>query len=206
MSPLAVFLTTAIICGTLAWRLSGTPLFPGGDEPHYLVITQSLLHDGDLKIEDNYSIRPVGLPILALPAFAAAGYRGVVAMLVAMAALAAALLWRWIRETTGSADAATFAWAAVALTTPYLFNLFTVYPEIPGALAVMAVNPKRVTQRAADVEVTGGEGRSFLKTTPPFITNLTRSISVISVSGFPETPTRSANLPFSTLPTWLPKS
>src|SRR5713101_6273206 len=65
---------------------------------------------------------------------------------------------------------------------------------------------ERVTQRAADVEAAGRAGRSFLKTTPPFITNLTRSISVISVSGFPETPTRSANLPFSTLPTWLPKS
>ena len=27
---------------------------PGGDEPHYLVITQSLLYDGDLKIENNH--------------------------------------------------------------------------------------------------------------------------------------------------------
>ena len=33
---------------------------PGGDEPHYLIITQSLLADGDLKIENNHSRR--GLP------------------------------------------------------------------------------------------------------------------------------------------------
>jgi hypothetical protein len=39
--------------------------------------------------------------------------------------------------------------------------------------------------------------KSFRKTTPPFITNLTRSISVMSVSGSPETATMSANLPFS---------
>lgn len=166
LSPLVVFLAGAIIFGTLAWRLSGTPLFPGGDEPHYLVITQSLLHDGDVKIENNhqrdeyrayfnrplkpdhltlgvdgqiYSIHPVGLPVLAMPAFAVGGYFGVVAMLVLMAALAAVLLWQWAREMTGSVGAATFAWAAVALTTPYLFNSFTVYPEIPGALAVMVV-------------------------------------------------------------------
>ena len=31
-----------------------SPSLPGGDEPHYLIITQSLLYDGDLKIEDNH--------------------------------------------------------------------------------------------------------------------------------------------------------
>jgi hypothetical protein len=161
---LLVFLASAIVFGAAAWRLTGTPLFPGGDEPHYLVITQSLLHDGDLKIENNhqreeyrayfnrplkpdyltrgtdgeiYSIHPVGLAVLAIPAFAVGGYRGVVAMLVLLAALAAALMWGWARDVTGSASAATFAWAASALTAPFLFNSFTVYPEIPGALAVM---------------------------------------------------------------------
>jgi hypothetical protein len=161
---LLIFLASAIIFGAAAWRLTGTPLFPGGDEPHYLVITQSLLHDGDLKIENNhqreeyrayfnrplkpdyltrgadgqiYSIHPVGLPVLAVPAFALGGYHGVVAMLVLMAALAAVLMWQWARAITGSVSAATFAWAAAALTGPFLFNSFAVYPEIPGALAVM---------------------------------------------------------------------
>jgi hypothetical protein len=164
LSPVAVFLAGAIIFGGLAWRWSATPFFPGGDEPHYLVIMQSILHDGDLKIENNhqrgdyrayysrplnphhltrgvdgeiYSVHPVGLPVLAAPAFAVGGYPGVVAMLVLIAALGAALLWQWARETTGSVGAATFAWAAVALTAPFLFNSVTVYPEIPGALAVM---------------------------------------------------------------------
>src|SRR5438094_3521847 len=94
--PFLIFLASTITFGAAAWRLTGTPLFPGGDEPHYLVITQSLLHDGDLKIENNhrqeeyrayfnrplkpdyltrgadgqiYSIHPVGLPVLAVPAF-----------------------------------------------------------------------------------------------------------------------------------------
>jgi uncharacterized membrane protein YeaQ/YmgE (transglycosylase-associated protein family) len=164
LSPLVIFLASTCVFGTVAWRLTDTTFFPGGDEPHYLVITQSLLHDGDLKIENNhrrdeyrayfnrslephylargkdgqiYSIHPVGLPVLAMPVFALGGYHAVVAMIVVMAAVAAALLWRWAREITGSMRAATFAWAAAALTAPFLFNSFTVYPEIPAALAVM---------------------------------------------------------------------
>lgn len=178
-----VFVLSAMIFGAVATRLGGTGLFPGGDEPHYLVITQSLLRDHDVKIENNhqrgdyreyfgrelrpdyltrgtdgeiYSVHPVGMPILAVPAFAIAGYWGVVAMLVLMAALAATLLWTRAREVSGSTEAATFAWAAVALTTPFLFNSFTVYPEIPGALAVMVALAWRVESTAAWVMVLRG--------------------------------------------------
>ena len=27
---------------------------PGGDEPHYLLVAQSLLKDGDIKVANNY--------------------------------------------------------------------------------------------------------------------------------------------------------
>ena len=47
----------------------------------------------------------------------------------------------------------------------------------------------------------GRDATSFFMTTPPFITNLTRSISVTSVSGLPATAMTSPNLPFSRLPT-----
>lgn len=155
---------TAAVCGAAASRLTGTVLYPAGDEPHYLVIAQSLWRDGDLKIENNhargdyteyfrqpldphyltrgadgeiYSIHPVGLPVVLAPVYAAGGYRGVVAALIAMAAGAAALAWYWVAMATGSGVAATFAWAVVALSAPYLFNTFTVYPEIAAGLAVM---------------------------------------------------------------------
>src|SRR5690606_26381382 len=118
-TPALIFVASAAIYGGVAWRLTTGEIFPYGDEPHYLVMTQSLLADGDLRIEDNhargdyreyfphelephyltrgtdgeiYSVHPVGLPVLALPAFWLAGYSGVVAMLVLMAALAATLL------------------------------------------------------------------------------------------------------------------
>ena len=47
---LAGAITLAASAAT-AWSLA--PRLPGGDEPHYLVITQSLLADGDLQIEPD---------------------------------------------------------------------------------------------------------------------------------------------------------
>lgn len=51
---LALFLGGAAVSGLAAWKLTGTALFPSGDEPHYLVIAQSLWRDGDLEIENNH--------------------------------------------------------------------------------------------------------------------------------------------------------
>ena len=42
--------------GAMVW-LSFGPRLPSGDEPHYLVIAQSLLIDGDLQIENNHRAR-----------------------------------------------------------------------------------------------------------------------------------------------------
>ena len=84
-----------------------------------------------------YSIHPVGLPVLAVPAFAAGGYRGVVWLVILLAAGTAALLWRWAFALTGSLPAATFAWAAVGLSAPFVFSSGTVYPEIPAGFCVM---------------------------------------------------------------------
>jgi hypothetical protein len=161
---IVIGLISALVCATAAARLAGTVLYPAGDEPHYLVIAQSLWRDGDLKIENNhergdyreyfrqplephyltrgsdgeiYSIHPVGLPVLLAPVYAAGGYPGVLIALIAMASCAAALAWRWVAVASGSALAATFAWAVVVLSAPYLFNTFTVYPEIAAGLAVV---------------------------------------------------------------------
>ena len=161
---IAVFVSTAAVAGLAAHRLTGTALFPSGDEPHYLVIAQSLWRDGDLKIENNhqrgdyreyfpgdldphyltrgsdaeiYSIHPIGIAVLLAPIYALAGYQGAVWALILMGALAAAIAWRWTVATLNAPGAATFAWAAIGLSAPFLFNTFTIYPEIGAALAVM---------------------------------------------------------------------
>lgn len=159
----AVLLASLVSSGLLAQRFTRTPLFPGGDEPHYLVIAQSLWRDGDLRIENNhtrgdydeyfhrpltphyltrgvdrqiYSIHPIGMPVLMTPVYALGGYDLVVWALLLLAATAMTSAWRLAWAVTGSASAATFAWAVVALGPPWIFNTFAVYPEVPAACAV----------------------------------------------------------------------
>ena len=159
----AICLTTFAAAAIAGGRLAATPLFPSGDEPHYIVMAQSLWRDGDLKIQNNhqrgdyreyyegdlephyltrgvdreiYSIHPIGIAVLMAPIYAAAGYTGVVTAWLLIASLVAAVAWRWTVAALNAPGAATFAWAAVALTAPYLLNSFTIYPEIPAALAV----------------------------------------------------------------------
>ena len=141
-----------------------SPAIPGGDEPHYLVITQSLLADGDIRIENNhrrgdyraywggdlpphvlrrgrdgemYSIHAPGLPAVVLPAFAIGGYHGVVVFLILIASAACALAWWLAWQTTGSASAAWFGWAAVTLAAPFLLESYTVFPTPPAAALVL---------------------------------------------------------------------
>jgi hypothetical protein len=169
---LLVLLSTLTLAGLAAWRLTSTPAFPGGDEPHYLVVAQSVWRDGDLNIFDNhqrgdyyeysgiqlephylrpgidggiYSIHPILMPVLMAPVYAAGGYAGVVAMLVLISSLAATIAWWWSRRQLGHAGAATFAWAAIIASAPFLLNTFTVYPETSAALAVMTAFVLAVT-------------------------------------------------------------
>ena len=160
--PLFAGVAAAMIFAAAAWGSS--PSLPGGDEPHYLVITQSLLHDGDIRIENNhrqgdyrryfpgdlpphagkrgvdgqmYSIHAPGVAALVLPAFAAGGYAGVVAFLVALSAAGCALAWWLAWRATGSAPAAWFGWAVVTVAAPFLLESFTVFPDGPAAVLVL---------------------------------------------------------------------
>ena len=132
-----------------AWQVS--PSVPGGDEPHYLVITQSLLLDGDLKIENNhtrgdyqvyyagrlaphyvrrgangeiYSIHAPGVSALVAPAFAVGGYHGAVLFLLVIAACGSALAWHLAWLASGQPSAAWFGWAAVTLSATTIFHSF----------------------------------------------------------------------------------
>ena len=140
------------------------PSLPAGDEPHYLVITQSLLEDGDLRIENNhrqrdyrsyfagdlppdfrvrgrnreiYSIHAPGVSAFVAPAFFVGGYRGVVLFLLLLSAAGSALTWHLARLLTGRDAAAWFGWAAVTCSATWVFHSFAVFPDGPGAVALL---------------------------------------------------------------------
>ena len=145
-----------------AWQLSAR--LPAGDEPHYLVIADSLVRDGDLQIENNhrahhylayfqgelkpdylrrgannqiYSIHAPGLPVLLLPVYAIAGYAGAVTLLALLSAAGSALAWRLCWTLTDNPAAAWFGWAVAALPVPVLFHATAIYPDGVGAVIVL---------------------------------------------------------------------
>ena len=153
----------AFFCGLLSWWQVSTQV-PDGDEPHYLVITQSLLKGGDLRIENNhrqldfrryfpedlqpdfrvrgrdreiYSIHAPGVSALVAPAFLVGGYPGAVLFLLAFSAAGSALAWHLAWRVTRRYDAAWFGWAAVTLSPTWIFHSFTVYPDGPGAVLLL---------------------------------------------------------------------
>ena len=162
-APLVAALIAATAYAAGAWSLAD--LLPGGDEPHYLVTAQSLLLDGDLRIENNhdrgdyraytdqplkpdfiqrgidgeiYPMHSPGASVLVLPAFAVAGYPGAVAAVIAMTAAASGLAWHTAYLLTASISGAWIGWAAVFLTAPFFFHGFTIYPDGLAALFTMA--------------------------------------------------------------------
>lgn len=135
-----------------------------GDEPHYLLTTQSIISDGDLDIANQYAGRAyadyhasdlppqdaaradgvrlaphgVGLSVLLVPGFALGGWEGARAELALVAALALVgagmLAERFVREPRW---AAPWAGAVLGLTAPMWVYATQVYPEVPAAAVVV---------------------------------------------------------------------
>lgn len=148
----------------LAGAYQVSPQLPTGDEPHYLVIAESVLTDHDLKVENNYlradyrayfggtlrpdylrrgqngeiySIHAPGLSVMVAPVFALFGYPGVLALLAILSGGATGLAWTAAWRVTGDIAAAWFGWATVALSMPFFYQSFVAYPEAAGAAIIM---------------------------------------------------------------------
>jgi hypothetical protein len=139
-----------------------TRLRVSGDEPHYLLMAQSLWREGDLDLRDNlaredwreYTPGPIGehfgaprkdgrpypahspgLPWLLAPVYAAGGRLACVAVLALAAAALVAIVRGWALRLGAAPGAAWAAWAS-ALGPPVLFYAFHVYTEGVAALAL----------------------------------------------------------------------
>jgi tetratricopeptide (TPR) repeat protein len=170
---LLIFLISLVLYVLVGMRT--TTLEPGGDEPHYLLITYSLLHDHDLAINNNYdqkdyksfhsgdldkhiaigkdgtrySIHPIGLPILLLPSFAFKGRQGTVVFMNILAALLALQLYLLSFAITQQKRIALLLWFVASFTTPLLFYSSHIYPEMPLALLLITAYRIIIAKNAA---------------------------------------------------------
>jgi hypothetical protein len=154
----SVFLLYVVLAGRVQVQVG-----PRGDEPHYLMVSDSLLRDGDLSLEQDYaerryavfhdvplaphyrvrgkggeiySLHAVGLSILLLPAYAAAGYVGASVFMALLAALVAREVREWVRGIGGREELAEAAAWTFALSAPLVYYVGLIFTEVPAALAV----------------------------------------------------------------------
>ena len=152
------------------------PQHPDGDEPHYLVITQSFskittsrsrtpsggrlsrvrertaqagLSQAREDRPDLFDSRARAAAIVA-PAFALFGYPGVLAALCLMGAAASALAWLIAWRVTGDQAASWFGWAAVALSVPFFFHASALFPDGLGAVLTLVSLLPLVDRRARE--------------------------------------------------------
>lgn len=149
----------------LLFYVAAVPLMmrtpPDGDEPYYILATESLVRDRDLDLSNQYRelassvtrrkdlkpqlgdpIGPRGeirsrhepfLPILLIPGYMMGGLAGVLLTMALFGALLARSMIRLL-EDEGIADNTTRAlFPLVALGPPVVFYALRVWPEVPGA-------------------------------------------------------------------------
>jgi hypothetical protein len=161
--PWVVALVAAVLTAFAygAWR---SPVI-GGDEPHYLLIAQSLVRDGDLDLTNDYDIgrhaafypgtlahhtvvafdgkeysfHGIGAGVLAMPGFWIAGLTGARISFLLLCITGVVAVWMATRELAG----ASAAWAATSgliLQLPFLAQAAAIYPDGPaGAITAFAL-------------------------------------------------------------------
>ena len=150
----------ALVYGLAAARVQAQ-VGPEGDEPHYLMVADSLLRDHDVSLERDYaegryrgihpaplaphyrvrgrggeifSLHALGLSVLVLPAYAIGSYAGASFFMALLAVALAGQLRALLREAVGE-GADGVAWV-MALSPPLVHYAGLLFTEIPAALVV----------------------------------------------------------------------
>src|SRR5205814_1087641 len=144
----------ALVYGLAAARVQAQ-VGPEGDEPHYLMVADSLLRDHDLSLEQDYaegryrafhpeplaphyrvrgrggaiySLHAVGLSLLVLPAYAIGSYAGASFFMALLGVLLALELRALLRAALGEAETEPAAWV-LALSPPLVHYAGLVFTE-----------------------------------------------------------------------------
>jgi hypothetical protein len=152
----AVFLLYAAIAAREQLQVG-----PQGDEPQYLMVADSLWHEGNLSPEKGfsegrylafhdgplaphyrvrgkdgqiYSLHAVGLSLLVLPAFAMGGYPAASFFMALLTALLAWQIRELLRTVSGSDLLAEGMGWVVALSPPLIHYPGLIFTEVPAAL------------------------------------------------------------------------
>jgi hypothetical protein len=135
-----------------------------GDEPHFLIIAESLLRDGDLWVANNYaqatpvtdalgsdwsaddvskhsrgfSLHSAGLGLLLMPAYAAGGAAGAKYFLALTLGLVVSWLFYAIARDTGLTRGWACAFAlTAALNLPFLAGANQIFADLPGGIVIL---------------------------------------------------------------------
>ena len=149
------FPTVFLVYATMAVRVQAR-VGAEGDEPHYLMVADSLIHDRDLDLTRDYaegryrafhseplephfrvrgkggeiySIHAIGLSLLVLPAYALLGHAGASLFMAFLAALLAREIRGLLPESEG------LSWA-LALSPPLVHYAGLIFTEVPAALGL----------------------------------------------------------------------
>jgi hypothetical protein len=148
-----------LVYSLLVPAMQRTP--PDGDEPYYLLVTESIIRDFDLDLANQYggdaarALRrldlrpqpgdPTGprgelysrhepfLSILLIPGYAAAGLGGALATMILFAALLVRSTIRFLEDEGIDEATARIVFPFVAFAPPVVFYAARIWPEVPAA-------------------------------------------------------------------------
>ena len=160
-TALCVFVLSAVLA---AWWSQSGRLRITGDEPHYLIISASVVRDRDFDVRNNYEedfrtseiagpvfvhaqrtstawwpMHTPGIGVLVAFPWALGGVLGArLALYLIAVPLLAAGSWRWLRESLPP-RAAALAVAGLVASVPVVFAGSQIYPDLPCGVVVLAL-------------------------------------------------------------------